>query len=48
MDNQKECCAGESVPCIDGELFGWCGYEECGGACEYWGECDCNCHEEKR
>jgi hypothetical protein len=30
--------------CIAGDVYGYCEYNGCGGACEYWGQCGCECH----
>lgn len=30
--------------CLDGEIYGPCENENCGGMCESAGKCDCECH----
>lgn len=30
--------------CLDGEVYGWCGHENCYGICEWQGTCTCRCH----
>lgn len=32
--------------CIEGEWWGPCESEYCGGGCEYAGECPCECHQD--
>jgi hypothetical protein len=34
--------------CIAGEIYGPCDYEDCGGACEFYSACDCECHAASR
>ena len=32
--------------CINGEVYGPCEHEGCGGICEAAGACKCSCHDE--
>lgn len=31
--------------CIEGSVYGYCGWDICDGMCEYQGKCECECHE---
>ena len=30
--------------CLDGEVYGYCSSDLCGGLCESFGTCPCTCH----
>jgi len=30
--------------CFDGSVYGPCEWDDCGGLCEYKGDCECSCH----
>jgi len=34
----------EMERCLDGEVYGPCGHENCYGICEWLGRCQCRCH----
>jgi hypothetical protein len=34
----------EAEGCIDGQDYGFCSHERCGGMCESLGRCRCACH----
>lgn len=36
---------GEWTICIESRIYGPCGEEICGGACDFVGDCDCPCHK---
>lgn len=41
---------GDEYLCIEGRIYGPCGHEDCGGVCEYYGECNgdgCACEEDE-
>lgn len=42
-----EKCEGDTgdTACVEGAIYGRCGSEFCYGACEYYRECDCDCHD---
>lgn len=40
-----ECERGGYWLCIDGEVYGPCEWEDCGGACEPEGKCPCVYHD---
>lgn len=35
---------GEWTACCNGAVYGPCEDENCGGVCEYKGDCECPCH----
>lgn len=37
----------DTLMCIDGVVIGPCEYEGCGGVCEAWWDCECECHVEE-
>jgi len=34
----------DTVGCIDGDVYGFCTVDHCGGLCELLGRCGCPCH----
>lgn len=35
---------GEQTACVEGTVYGPCPHPNCGGVCEYVGDCDHDCH----
>jgi len=40
----SECEGNDAWGCLNGEIYGYCTSELCGGLCEYEGTCGCGCH----
>lgn len=39
---------GDYEVCIDGQVYGYCDDEDCSGACDHKGRCNCSCHGKKK
>lgn len=46
-DHRCDGTDGEEIGCVDGDVYGPCSSEYCGGVCEYVSACDCPCHKSK-
>lgn len=44
MSECEKCQEMDPTYCFDGQLYGGCASEWCGGGCEDYGPCDCECH----
>ncbi len=44
IDECAACPKEDDDYCIEGTSYGFCGFPECGGACELLGSCACQCH----
>lgn len=43
-DRCEECSAKGTFVCIEGMIYGPCGYEDCYSWCSNHGDCRCECH----
>ena len=47
MPDSTDCACdldGDWQACCDGAIYGPCEDDNCGGVCEYKGDCTCSCH----